>query len=60
MAIIQYNWPLMKALVSLRRIARALDRLAPPAHPSPRHVELSIASREDFERGFDERNRLGN
>jgi len=48
---------LPRALVLLRRIADALDRLAPPPRRRLRRpVEFSIATPQDFERGWDERN----
>jgi len=54
MAIQQFNWPLMKMLVSLRRIAAALDRLAPPPAARPRRrAEFSVSSAADFNRGYD-------
>jgi hypothetical protein len=55
MAILQYNWPLMRCLVSLRRIAAALDRAYPPPRPAPRRAEFSVASPDDFNRGWDRR-----
>jgi hypothetical protein len=55
MAIIQFNWPLMRCLVSLRQIAAALERMAPPPPRTPRRAEFSTASREDLERGWDRR-----
>jgi hypothetical protein len=60
MAIQQFNWPLMRCLVTLRRIAAALDRLAPaptPALPRQRiRPDFSVATTEDFDRGYDARN----
>jgi hypothetical protein len=45
-----------RLLVYAKRIAAALDRLAPPAPRRARRAEFSIATDADFERGYDERN----
>jgi hypothetical protein len=55
MPIHAMNWPLVRCVAYLRRIAAALDRLAPPPRPAPRHAEFSVATRDDFERGYDTR-----
>jgi hypothetical protein len=44
-----------RVLVYLRRIADALDRLAPPTRRPTRRAEFSIATRESFEAGYDGR-----
>ena len=44
-----------RALVLLRRIAVALERLAPPPPRRLRRVEFSFATRETLEAGFDAR-----
>jgi hypothetical protein len=48
--------PLPRALVLLRRIADALDRLAPPPRRRLRRTEFSVATDADFERGYAMRN----
>lgn len=49
--------PLPRMLALLRRIADALDRIAPPS-PRQRHpVDFTISTAADFERGYDERSR---
>jgi hypothetical protein len=45
-----------RALVLLRRIADALDRLAPPPRRRLRRTEFSVATDADFERGYAMRN----
>ena len=47
---------LPRALVYLRRIADALDRLAPPPRRRLRRTEFSLATDADFERGYAMRN----
>ena len=44
-----------RVLVLLRRIADALDRLAPVPPRRPRHAEFSMATRESLEHGWDTR-----
>jgi hypothetical protein len=44
-----------RALVLLRRIAIAIERLAPPPPRRPRHVEFSSATAQTFEEGYDAR-----
>jgi hypothetical protein len=49
---------LPRALVLLRRIADALDRLSPVPSAAPRRrVEFSIATDADFTRGYADRDR---
>ena len=55
MAVHAMNWPLVRAVAWLKRIALALERMAPPAPRVPRRAEFSTASREDLERGWDRR-----
>jgi hypothetical protein len=45
-----------RLLVLVRRIADALDRLAPPPRRRLRRTEFSLATDADFERGYDTRN----
>ena len=55
MAIQQFNWPLMRCLVCLRRIAAALDRAYPPP-PAPRArvpVDFGLATTESFDAAYD-------
>jgi hypothetical protein len=47
---------LPRLLVLLRRIADALDRLAPPPRRRLRRTEFSVATDADFERGYAMRN----
>jgi hypothetical protein len=47
---------LPRALVLQRRIADALDRLAPPPRRRLRRTEFSVATDADFERGYAMRN----
>jgi hypothetical protein len=47
-----------RALVYLRRIAESLERAHPPTPTLARRpAEFSVATPEDFERGFDDRGR---
>jgi hypothetical protein len=48
--------PLPRLLVLVRRIADALDRLAPPPRRRLRRTEFSLATDADFERGYAMRN----
>jgi hypothetical protein len=48
--------PLPRLLVLVRRIADALDRLAPPPRRRLRRTEFSVATDADFERGYAMRN----
>jgi hypothetical protein len=45
-----------RLLVLVRRIADALDRLAPPPRRRLRRTEFSVATDADFERGYAMRN----
>ena len=45
-----------RALVYLKRITLALERLAPPPRRRLRRTEFSVATDADFERGYDTRN----
>jgi hypothetical protein len=44
-----------RALVLLRRIAEALERVAPPVRRPVRRVEFSLATDKTFEAGYEER-----
>ena len=62
MTVGTYVGPLARLLVwakrmslDVRRIADALERAHPATRPAPRHVELSVATTEDYNRGWEDR-----
>lgn len=54
------NVPLARCLVWLKRIALALERMAPPPPRRPRRprqkADFSVATPADFDAGYDSRN----
>lgn len=48
-----HSTPLGRCLVFLKRIANALDRMAPPPVKRIRKAEFSLATAETFEKGYD-------